>query len=322
MTKTTAVIPNYNGIKYIDRCLETLCGGTVVPQIIVVDNHSEDGSLALVKEKYKDVKVIAFQENTGFSKAVNAGIHAAVTEYVLLLNNDTEADGQMVFQLEKALDAHPGAFSAAAKMIDLHNPDKLDGTGDFFNALGWAFARGKDKGTERFERPGRVFSACAGAALYRRKLFDRIGLFDETHFAYLEDIDLGYRANIYGYSNIYVPEAKVFHAGSAVSGSRHNTFKVKLSARNNFYMIYKNMPFLQILLNLPFLAAGYLVKGAFFTLKGMGGAYFVGLSEGVRLVCSKEGRRNKVKFSIRNTGNYFWIQGQLWLNVLRRLFQF
>lgn len=322
MTKTTAVIPNYNGIQYIDRCLATLCGGTVTPQIIVVDNHSEDGSLALVKEKYREVKVIAFPENTGFSKAVNAGIQAAETEYVLLLNNDTEVDGQMVFQLEKALDAHPGAFSAAAKMINLHNPHKLDGAGDFYSALGWAFARGKDKGTERFERPGRVFSACAGAALYRRAMFEKIGFFDVNHFAYLEDVDLGYRANIYGYPNIYVPEAKVFHAGSAVSGSRHNAFKVKLSARNNLYMIYKNMPFLQILLNLPFLAAGHLIKGLFFALKGMGGAYFGGLSEGIRLAGSEEGRRKKVKFSIRNTGNYFWIQGQLWISMLRRLLQF
>lgn len=322
MAKTTVVIPNYNGIQYIDRCLETLYMGTTVPGIIVVDNHSQDGSLALVREKYREVKVIAFPENTGFSKAVNAGIKAAETEYVLLLNNDTEADEQMVFQLEKGLDAHPEAFSAAAKMIDLHNPDRLDGAGDFYNAFGWAFARGKDKPAEAFCREGRIFSACAGAALYRRALFEKIGYFDENHFAYLEDIDLGYRANIYGYPNIYVPEAKVFHAGSAVSGSRHNAFKVKLSARNNLYMICKNMPALQILLNFPFLAAGHLIKGVFFTLKGLGGAYFKGLSAGISLACSGEGRKNRVKFSIGNMGNYFWIQGQLWLNMLRRLFQF
>ena len=320
MIKTTVVIPNYNGIKYIDNCLASLYKGAAVPEVIVVDNHSQDGSPELVKEKYPDVTLITFTENKGFSAAVNEGIKQADTKYVLLLNNDTVADGRMVTELEKALEKNPGAFSAAAKMINLHAPDKLDGAGDFYCALGWAFARGKDKNTDSFNRPGRIFSSCAGAALYRRKIFDNIGYFDENHFAYLEDIDLGYRANIYGYPNIYVPEAEVLHAGSAVSGSRHNTFKVRLSARNSVYLIYKNMPLFQVLLNLPFLMAGYLIKWFFFTLKGMGGVYLEGVMKGLKLSFSEKGRKNKVRFSIGNLKNYIWIQGQLWLNMLRRIF--
>lgn len=320
MIKTTVVIPNYNGIKYIDNCLASLYKGAAVPEIIVVDNHSQDGSPELVKEKYPEVRLITFTENKGFSAAVNEGIKQADTKYVLLLNNDTVADGRMVTELEKALEKNPGAFSAAAKMINLHAPDKLDGAGDFYCALGWAFARGKDKNTDSFNRPGRIFSSCAGAALYRRKIFDNIGYFDENHFAYLEDIDLGYRANIYGYPNIYVPEAEVLHAGSAVSGSRHNTFKVRLSARNSVYLIYKNMPLFQVLLNLPFLMAGYLIKWFFFTLKGMGGVYLEGVMKGLKLSFSEKGRKNKVRFSTGNLKNYIWIQGQLWLNMLRRIF--
>ncbi|RKI94096.1 glycosyltransferase family 2 protein [Parablautia intestinalis] len=320
MIKTTVVIPNYNGIKYIDNCIASLYKGAVVPEVIVVDNHSEDGSPELVKEKYPGVRLITFTENKGFSAAVNEGIKEAHTKYVLLLNNDTVADGRMVTELEKAMEKNPGAFSAAAKMINLHTPDKLDGAGDFYCALGWAFARGKDKNTDSFNRPGRIFSSCAGAALYRRKMFDNIGYFDENHFAYLEDIDLGYRANIYGYPNIYVPEAEVLHAGSAVSGSRHNTFKVRLSARNSVYLIYKNMPLFQVLLNLPFLMAGYLIKWFFFTLKGMGGVYLEGVIKGLRLSLSEKGRKNKVRFSIGNLKNYIWIQEQLWLNMLRRIF--
>ena len=191
MIKTTVVIPNYNGIKYIDNCIASLYKGAVVPEVIVVDNHSEDGSPELVKEKYPGVRLITFTENKGFSAAVNEGIKEAHTKYVLLLNNDTVADGRMVTELEKAMEKNPGAFSAAAKMINLHTPDKLDGAGDFYCALGWAFARGKDKNTDSFNRPSRIFSSCAGAALYRRKMFDNIGYFDENHFAYLEDIDLG-----------------------------------------------------------------------------------------------------------------------------------
>lgn len=319
MTKTTVVIPNYKGINYIDRCLSSLYEGTVIPKVIMVDNHSEDGSLSLVKEKYEQVKIIEFTENMGFCKAVNAGIKAADTPYVLLLNNDTEVDARMVSCLEQALDRDRYIFSASAKMVNLYAPEKLDGAGDFYCALGWAFARGKDKPAEVYDKPCRIFSACAGAAIYRREMFDNIGYFDENHFAYLEDLDIGYRANIYGYHNRYIPEAKVYHAGSAATGSRHNIFKVTLSARNNIYLIYKNMPFLQFVINLPFLAAGHLIKFAFFLRKGLGKAYLTGISQGFRLAFSKEGRKNKVKFRLGNAGNYLWIQVQLWINIFRRV---
>lgn len=318
MSKSTVVIPNYNGIKYIDDCLHSLYHGSVVPEIIVVDNGSADGSLSLVREKYGKARVISFDENTGFSKAVNAGIAAARTEYVILLNNDTVADGHMVEALERAMEEDKNAFSAGAKMINLHEPERLDGAGDLYTALGWAFARGKDKEISAYDKPGRIFSACAGAAIYRRELFEKIGLFDENHFAYLEDIDIGYRANINGYHNIYEPAAKVWHAGSAVSGSRHNAFKVRLSAGNSIYLIYKNMPLPQIVINLPFLLAGYLIKALYFTLKGMGGSYIQGLLQGWKLCCSGEGRSHKVRFRARNLRNYMWIQGQLWMNMLRR----
>ncbi|MDE6203205.1 MAG: glycosyltransferase family 2 protein, partial [Lachnospiraceae bacterium] len=201
MAKTTVVIPNYNGIKYIDACLHSVCKGSVVPEIILVDNGSTDGSLLLVKEKYPSVKILEFAENTGFSKAVNAGIKLAGTRYVLLLNNDTVAGQEMTARLEEAMEEHPEIFSAGARMINLHDKNKLDGAGDFYCALGWAYARGKDKPADSYNKPGRIFSACAGAAIYRRELFEKIGYFDENHFAYLEDIDIGYRADIYGYPN-------------------------------------------------------------------------------------------------------------------------
>lgn len=317
MVRTTVVIPNYKGMDYIGACLRSLYDGSVSVQVILVDNGSNDGSLALVRENFPQVKIIAFSENKGFSAAVNAGIREAGTEYVLLLNNDTVADPGLVGGLEHALDLHPEAFSVSAKMIQLKDKEKLDGAGDFYCALGWAFARGKDQPSKRWSCPDRVFSSCAGCALYRRSLFLEIGFFDENHFAYLEDIDIGYRANICGYPNIYEPKAVVYHAGSAVSGSRHNAFKVRLSAKNSIYLIYKNMPALQILLNLPFLLAGYLVKTAFFFMKGMGKAYLQGLAEGFMLSFSREGKARKVHFQNKNLKNYVWIQLQLWGNLVR-----
>lgn len=317
--KTTVIIPNYKGIEYIDQCLKSVYAGSVPAEVILVDNASGDGSLELVRERYPQVQIIEFAENTGFSKAVNAGIRAAKTEYVLLLNNDTVAAPEMVEYLERAMDERTESFSAAARMISLKDRDRLDGAGDFYCALGWAFARGKDKPKDSYLSLDRIFSSCAGCAIYRRELFDRVGLFDENHFAYLEDVDLGYRANIYGYPNWYVPEAVVYHAGSAASGSRHNEFKVRLSARNSIYLVYKNMPILQVVLNLPLLLLGHLVKLLFFGLKGLGGVYAAGLAEGVRLSFSRQGRSHKVVFRWKNLKNYLWVQGQLWHNMVRRL---
>ncbi len=317
--KTSVIIPNYKGIAYIDQCLKSVFAGSVPAEVILVDNASGDGSLALVRERYPQVRIIEFEENAGFARAVNAGIQAARTKYVLLLNNDTVVDPDMLKHLERAMEEHPECFSAEARMISLKDRDRLDGAGDFYCALGWAFARGKDKPRDSYLKPDRIFSSCAGCALYRRELFDQVGLFDENHFAYLEDVDLGYRANIYGYPNRYVPEAVVYHAGSGASGSRHNEFKVKLSARNSIYLVYKNMLLCQAVLNLPFLLLGHLIKLLFFVRKGLGKAYCRGLMEGIRLSFSKEGRCHKVAFQWKNFKNYLWIQGQLWHNMIRRL---
>lgn len=317
--KTTVVIPNYNGRNYLQDCLTSLLEGSEVPAIIVVDNGSADESAAMVKEKFPMVKLIALPENRGFSAAVNIGIREAGTEYVFLLNNDTVVLKDTIEELEAAMERHPKAFSVAAKMLQMKNPELIDSAGDFYCASGWAFARGKDRKNEAFSKETSVFSACAGAALYRKAVFEKIGDFDENHFAYLEDIDVGYRAKIYGYRNYYAPASVVLHAGSGSSGSRYNKFKVDLSSRNSIYLIYKNMPVLQVLLNLPFLLLGYLVKILFFLKKGLGADYMKGLGKGFRLAFSGKGREHKVKFSMKHFGNYVVIQLQLWANMFRRL---
>ncbi len=109
----------------------------------------------------------------------------------------------------------------------------------------------------------------------------------------------------------------MYHAGSATSGSRYNEFKTKLAARNSVYLIYKNMPFLQILINLPFLAAGFFIKTMFFIKKGLGKAYVSGLANGVRLSFSPEGRAHKQKFCAKRLANYCKIQLELWLNLVK-----
>ncbi len=218
MTKSTIVIPNYNGSKYIQACLESLYGGTTKEiEVVVVDNASTDGSMELVRDQFPQVRLIANKQNTGFSHAVNQGIRASATPYVILLNNDTRADFSFVHELEKVMDndADKKLFSASAKLISLYDKDKVDDAGDYYCALGWAFARGKGKAPARYEKDCDIFAACAGAAIYRRELLEetKVGLFDEEHFAYFEDIDIGYRAKIYGYRNKFAANSIVYHAG-------------------------------------------------------------------------------------------------------------
>ena len=177
---------------------------------------------------------------------------------------------------------------------------------------------GKDRPWRDYQSGRRVFAACGGAAIYRRKLFDEIGCMDEHHFAYLEDIDLGYRARLSGYVNLYIPEAVVYHAGSGASGSRYNEFKVSLTSRNSVYLVYKNMPAFQILLNLPLLLVGFAVKGLFFARKGLGRTYLKGLGRGIAICLLGTGRERRVRFSGDRLYNCFLIQLELWRNIWYR----
>lgn len=313
---STIIIPNYNGMKYIGKCLASLEGEPA--DILVVDNGSGDGSPEFVAEKYPWVKLLRLDRNYGFCGAVNRGVEQVNTTYVILLNNDTEAEPGLVRALEEPLRQDARIFSGSAQMLNLHHPELIDDAGDYYCALGWAFALGKDKPRRNYQTARSIFAACGGAAIYRRELFEAMGMLDENHFAYLEDIDLGYRAGICGYYNLYIPQAVVYHAGSGSSGSRYNEFKVDLTSRNSVYLVYKNMPFLQILLNLPFLVAGFGIKTLFFMKKGYGGTYVRGLWKGLMLCASEEGRTRRVRFRAAHMPNYVKIQLALWRNIWYR----
>lgn len=279
--RTTIIIPNYNGLKFMEPCLESLKRQTVKDfKLLVVDNGSTDGSVEWLKSH--EIPSVFLPENTGFPGAVNAGIRAADTPYVILLNNDTKAEPGYVEAMERAISRSDKIFSVSCKIVQMYEPELMDDAGDMFSVLGWAYQRGVGHPSSGFQKPCRIFSSCAAAAIYRREVFDEIGLFDEMHFAYLEDIDIGYRAKLYGYDNVYCPEAVIHHVGSGTSGSKYNPFKVRLAARNCIYLYYKNMPGWQLILNLPFLAMGILVKYGFFSKIGFGEVYVSGLKEGLR----------------------------------------
>lgn len=254
--------------------------------------------------------------NYGFSKAVNEGVRVAKGEYVILLNNDTEVCDGFVKQLVKCIQSDPQIFAACSQMIQYHNPTLIDDAGDEYNLLGWAYKCGDGKPLDTFNRQREVFSSCAGAAIYRKSILDEIGYFDENFFAYMEDVDISYRARIYGYKNVYCPEAKVLHIGSATSGSKYNAFKIKLAARNNIYVPYKNMPLVQLMINLPFLLLGFAVKYIFFTRKGFEKEYREGIIEGITTLHKVE----KVPFKWKHFNNYLKIEWLLIKNTVDYIF--
>ena len=148
MKKATVIIPNYNGMKFIKECLESILNQDAdTPEygVLVVDNGSKDKSPELIASEFPQVDMISLAENTGFCHAVNVGIQAADTPYVILLNHDTRADSGFVKALCHAIEAGPSAFSVSAKMLMWDNPDLIDDAGDRYCVLGWAYARGKGK---------------------------------------------------------------------------------------------------------------------------------------------------------------------------------
>lgn len=309
----TVVIPNFNGKKYLEGCLVSLFNQSLkAEEIIVVDNNSTDGSVEFIKEKYsEEVTLVALGENFGFSTAVNEGIKRNKSEFVALLNNDTELDIDWLNELYNCIKSDDNIFSCCSKMIRFDDRNIIDDAGDEYTILGWSRKIGDGKAVNKYLVDREVFSSCAGAAIYRQSILNEIGLFDENFFAYLEDMDISYRARIYGYTNVFCANAKVYHIGSATSGSKHNDFKVKLAARNNVFLIYKNMTIIQIVINFVFIALGSAIKWAYFSKKGLGKAYYNGIKEGIKSfhkidrVKKKDNLNNYLKIEIELIKNTF-----------------
>jgi len=314
--QVSIIIPNYNGLKYLRNCLDSLFRQTFRSyEVIIVDNCSTDESCNYIVSNYPNISLIKLDKNYGFSKAVNEGIKVAKGKYIVLLNNDTEVEKDWLQNLICCIEKDSNIFSCCSKMLRYEDRKIIDDAGDEYTILGWADKRGDGFPSDRYNISEEVFSSCAGAAIYRKKILDKIGFFDENFFAYMEDVDISYRAKIYGYKNMYCSDAIVYHIGSATSGSKYNSFKVSLAARNNVYVVYKNMPIIQLLLNLPFITIGHLIKFIFFIFKGFGKDYLIGLKEGIitlryisKIKYNKQYFINYVKIEkdiIRNTFRYF-----------------
>lgn len=284
MPEVTVVIPNWNGKRFLEVCIPSIYQQEFRNfTIIVVDNGSQDESVNFLKKTYPEVEIIQFSENKGFSAAVNAGILKAKTDFVALLNNDTEADKKWLSELCNILGSHPEVGICASKMVNFYRRDIIDSVGDAYTRGGAAVKLGmRERDTGQYEEQNYVFGASAGAAIYRRELFYDIGLFDEDFFAYLEDIDISFRARLKGYQCLFVPSAVVYHIGSATTGSKLNSTTLFLTGKNSFNVLVKNMPTSLLIYNFGRILFNYFSHIVYYFLQGpkLGWAYLSGIVAG------------------------------------------
>ena len=249
----SVIIPNWNGEKHLEGCLSALARQTFKNfEVLLIDNGSNDGSVDFVKQNHPDVRIIEFPANRGFSVAVNQGIRESRGRIIALLNNDTEAEPGWLENGVDCLERNPHSGLAACRVIYLDRPDLIDSAGDDYAPWGAVFNRGHlQQNGPAFETEQEIFGVCASAALIRREVFDRIGLFDETFFAYYEDLDINLRARLAGYGCTYCPGAVVRHG---YSGSTHGR-GLKLGREEVYLHLtavwLKNMPAGLMLRHLP-----------------------------------------------------------------------
>ncbi len=240
--QVTVVVPNWNGIKWLDNCLEALNQQDATEfSTLCVDNGSTDGSVAFIKKNYPHVDLVSLSTNTGFANAVNVGIERATTPFIALLNADTQACpdwlSTLVARMQKL---PPDVVAISSQMLRMDDRDRLDDAGDDLSWYGAATKRGHNQPFTNFDEEEEVFSPCAGAALYRREFLLKAGCFDSDFFAYLEDVDLGVRGRMMGYRYHYLPSAKVLHKGHG-SEIHHNRY-VELVTCNRLLLFAKNIP--------------------------------------------------------------------------------
>jgi GT2 family glycosyltransferase len=257
--RLTVAIPNYNGRELLEAMLPSLASQTYEDlAVVVVDDHSSDDSIAYLNEHWPEVRVVALPERHGVTAAMNACLAAASgSALVGLFNNDMELAPDCLARLVAELERHPDIGSVTPKMLDFNERDVLDGAGDLLSWRGGGRRRGHgERDVGRYDAAEEVFGPCGGAALYRRSALERVGGFDESYFAYYEDIDWAFRAQLAGIRCRYVPSAVLYHRGSATLGRGMTDSNGYLLWRNPVWLIAKCYPAPSLLRHAPSILRG------------------------------------------------------------------
>jgi len=281
--RVAVIVVNWNGRRHLENCLPALQTQTFADfRVVLVDNGSDDGSVEWVAAHFPQVQLMRNAHNVGFAAANNQAIRATEAEFVVTLNNDTRVAPGWLAAFVEAAESDPTVGMAASKMLFADRPGTINSAGIALDAAGIAWDRlGGAPDDPDETMPVEVFGPCAGAALYRRAMLDQIGLFDEDFFAYLEDVDLAWRARWAGWRCLYAPAARVYHAHSA-TGVEGSPFKSRLLGRNKVWLIAKNYgPAGRLLAHLPLIAL-YDLAAVAFALFARGNVYnLLGRLEGL-----------------------------------------
>ena len=244
----SVIVLNWNGRQFLKQCLGSILTQTYHPlEVLLVDNGSTDGSLEFVKEMVLDVKVIANGKNLGYGGGNNVGIRSSRGQYIMILNNDTRLEPTCLEELQRSIETNDRYGACASKILFEHGDGRIDAAGLVVCPDGLAIGRGRWDLEDRYNAETEVFFASGCACLFRREMFEDIGVYDEDFFAYGEDTDLGWRAQLAGWRCIYSPKAMVHHFHSASSGT-YSHFKAYLVERNRIWVSLKNFPLPLIIL--------------------------------------------------------------------------
>ena len=269
------VIPNWNGRKYLGNCIDSLMKQSHNNlEIIVVDNASADDSVEYLQNNFPDVKVIKHSRNLGFGAANNAGIRAARGKYLVMLNNDTILEPRCIEELRNSIDKDEKFGACASKILLEHEDNLLDVAGIAVCLDGLSIGRGRLESGDKFDDEEEVFFASDCACLYKKEMLDDIGLtnevYDEDFFAYADETDMGWRAQLAGWKCIYNPQAVVYHLHSA-SFSNYSSFKAFLVERNRIWVAVKSFPVSLLILGIFYTMLRYFYQ-ALGALIGKGAA--------------------------------------------------
>ena len=261
------IIVNWNGQPLLKENLEALLQQTYKNfEIIMVDNGSQDGSVEWLQEHYGDViKIIPLAENTGFAHGNNVGIAVSRGELLALVNNDVVVKPDWLAALIDCMSAHPEAGMVGSKVLNYFRPDEIDNLGHLIypDAVNRGWCR-LEKDCGEHEEVVEILFPSACAALYRKSMLLEVGLFDDSFFAYHDDVDVGLKGRLLGYSALYCPKAIAYHKFSMSAGA-YSPLKAFLVERNRIWVLLKVFPWPDIMASPWYTAKRYLFQamGAF-----------------------------------------------------------
>lgn len=245
VSRTVIVVLNYKGVRDTLTCIESLKRQTYENfHIVIVENGSHDGSAERLRLlESRSVTVLCNDRNLGFAGGVNTGIRWAMAknfDYVALFNNDATADKRW---LDSLIQTQRRYKSGIVTSLFLHEDGKtIDSTGEWFSTWGLPFPRNRNNKASSSPGEGFVFGASGGCSLYSIEMLRQIGLFDEVFFAYYEDIDLSFRAQLAGWKVVYTPKAIAYHKQGTTS-KKIPGLAIKNTFRNLPLLLKKNVPF-------------------------------------------------------------------------------